>query len=253
MTTSAARVSKRKACVNFKSSSSLSSSCHHSHSRHHNVPAVHNIDIMDETNKKVIMHLQSAQNRLLVKNGQVVNHDSSNFVDVYIEDGIIKQIGNHLIIPGGTRVIDACGKLVLPGGIDPNVHFQTPIFVNTTTGTQTRTIDDFYVGTKAALAGGTTTVIQLIEQPQQQPPKKQENNSSLLKQLENWQLWAEEKACCDYAFKIKLSTSNLSEEVKNEVRELTRENHINCLVASMEDFQDEELIEFFELCASSGN
>ena len=204
---------------------------------------------MDETNKKVIMHLQSAQNRLLIKNGQVVNHDQSQFVDVYIEDGIIKQIGNHLIIPGGTRVIDANGKLVLPGGIDPNVHFQTPIVVNNGT-TQTRTIDDFYVGTKAALAGGTTTVIQLIEQPSFQ---KQENNSPLLKQLENWQLWAEEKACCDYAFKIKLSSSNLSEEVKNEVRELTRENHINCLVASMKDFQDEELIEFFELCASSGN
>ena len=48
---------------------------------------------MDETNKKVIMHLQSAQNRLLIKNGQVVNHDGSQFADVYIEDGIVKQIG----------------------------------------------------------------------------------------------------------------------------------------------------------------
>ena len=116
---------------------------------------------MDETNKKVIMHLQSAQNRLVIKNGQVVNHDKSQFVDVYIEDGIIKQIGNHLIIPGGTRVIDANGKLVLPGGIDPNVHFQTPIVVNNGT-TQTRTIDDFYVGTKAGLAGGTTMIIDFV-------------------------------------------------------------------------------------------
>ena len=78
------------------------------------------------------------------------------------------------------------------------MHFQTPIVVNNGT-TQTRTIDDFYVGTKAALAGGTTTVIQLIEQPSFQ---KQENNSPLLKQLENWQLWAEEKACCDTAFQL---------------------------------------------------
>lgn len=119
---------------------------------------------MDETNKKIIMHVQSAQNRIVIKNGLVVNHDLSRYVDIYIEDSIIKQVGNHLIIPGGTRVIDALGKWVIPGGIDPNVHFQTPI---DTQGTciegGTRTIDDFYTGTKAALAGGTTTIIDTVK------------------------------------------------------------------------------------------
>ena len=172
----------------------------------------------------------------------MVNHDGSQFADVYIEDGIVKQIGNHLIIPGGTRVIDAFGKLVIPGGIDPNVHFQTPVSVKST---QTRTIDDFYVGTKAALAGGTTTVIQLIE------PQNPDQNS-LQKELENWQLWAEEKACCDYAFKMKLPPSFLASEAKNEIREMSRENQVNCFVVSMEDFADEDLIEFFELCSSTG-
>ena len=101
--------------------------------------------------KKVPIHLQSAQNRLLIKNGTVVNDDKSEQLDVYIEDSIIKQLGNHLIIPGGTRgnieltfqlffkmythnyfeylyfqVIDASGKYVLPGGIDVDVHFETP-------------------------------------------------------------------------------------------------------------------------------
>ena len=46
-------------------------------------------------------------------------------------------MGNHLIIPGGTRAIDATGKFIMPGGIDMNVHLQRPGF-----GTQT--IDDFY-------------------------------------------------------------------------------------------------------------
>jgi dihydropyrimidinase len=120
---------------------------------------------MDESLKKVMpLHLQSAQNRLLIKNGTVVNSDGSKIVDVYIEDSIIKQIGNHLIIPGGSRTIDAYGKLVIPGGIDPSVHFQTPVGTEgTTVPNGTRTIDDFYVGTKAALAGGTTTVIDLIQ------------------------------------------------------------------------------------------
>lgn len=76
--------------------------------------------------KKVPIHLQSAQNRLLIKNGTVVNDDGSETVDVYIEDCRIKQLGNHLIIPGGTRVIDATGKYVLPGGIDANVHLESP-------------------------------------------------------------------------------------------------------------------------------
>ena len=64
---------------------------------------------MDDSRK--ISHFQSAQNRLFIKNGLVVNHDESKYVDVYIEDSIIKQIGTHLIIPGGTRVIDALGKI----------------------------------------------------------------------------------------------------------------------------------------------
>ena len=76
--------------------------------------------------KKVPIHLQSAQNRLLIKNGTVVNHDKSEISDVYVEDCLIKQMGRNLIIPGGTRVIDACGKYVMPGGIDANVHLETP-------------------------------------------------------------------------------------------------------------------------------
>ena len=50
---------------------------------------------------------------------------------------MVRLMGNHLIIPGGTRAIDATGKFIMPGGIDMNVHLQRPGF-----GTQT--IDDFY-------------------------------------------------------------------------------------------------------------
>ena len=64
--------------------------------------------------KKVPIHLQSAQNRLLIKNGTVVNDDKAEALDVYIEDSRIKQLGNHLIIPGGTKIIDATGKYVMP-------------------------------------------------------------------------------------------------------------------------------------------
>ncbi|KAK2723100.1 hypothetical protein QYM36_003334, partial [Artemia franciscana] len=64
--------------------------------------------------KKLPVHLQSAQNRLIIKNGKVVNSDSVEDVDIYVEDGIIRQVGNNLIIPGGARVIDARGRYVFP-------------------------------------------------------------------------------------------------------------------------------------------
>lgn len=60
-------------------------------------------------------------------------------------------MGRNLIIPGGTRTIDATGKLVMPGGIDPHTHFELEMM-------GAKTADDFYKGTRAAVAGGTTTV-----------------------------------------------------------------------------------------------
>lgn len=54
---------------------------------------------------------------------------------------ISMQVGKELMIPGGAKVIDATGKLVLPGGIDTNVHLQES-FMNATIQ------DDFYNGTK---------------------------------------------------------------------------------------------------------
>lgn len=81
----------------------------------------------------------------------MVNEDEITEDDVYIEDGIIKQLGRNLIIPGGTRVIDARGKYVLPGGIDPHTHFEMEFM-------GAKSVDDFYQGTKAAVAGGTTMI-----------------------------------------------------------------------------------------------
>ena len=61
--------------------------------------------------KKVPMHLQSSQNRILIRGGTVVNAHGSEKADVYVEDRLIKQVGINLDIPGGTRIIDATGLI----------------------------------------------------------------------------------------------------------------------------------------------
>lgn len=70
-----------------------------------------------------------------------MNDDCTQEADVYIENGIIQQVGKELMIPGGAKVIDASGKLVLPGGIDTSVHLEES-FMNATT------VDNYYSGTK---------------------------------------------------------------------------------------------------------
>jgi len=70
---------------------------------------------------------------------------------VFIMGFLSREIGRNLIIPGGTRTIDARGKFILPGGIDTHTHLQMPFM-------GTKSVDDFYTGTKAAVAGGTTMI-----------------------------------------------------------------------------------------------
>ena len=81
--------------------------------------------------------------------------------DLLIRDGKIAAVGEDLEAPSGAQVVDAGGRLVMPGGIDPHTHMQLP-FMGTVAS------DDFYTGTAAGLAGGTTSIIDfVIPTPQQ--------------------------------------------------------------------------------------
>ncbi|XP_076761307.1 collapsin Response Mediator Protein isoform X2 [Xylocopa sonorina] len=189
--------------------------------------------------KKVPIHLQSAQNRLLIKNGKVVNDDGITDNDVYIEDGIIKQMGRNLIIPGGTRTIDARGKYVMPGGIDPHTHFELELM-------GAKSVDDFYQGTKAAVAGGTTMIIDFVI------PKKDE---SLLEAYERYRESADQKVCCDYSLHI--AVTSWSPKVKEEMAILANNHGVNSFKMFMayKDLymlRDPELIEVFKTCKELG-
>ncbi|XP_069477590.1 dihydropyrimidinase [Ambystoma mexicanum] len=152
-----------------------------------------------------------AQDKLLIKGGKVVNDDGSLLADVYVEGGLVKDVGINLLPAGqeGVRVIDATGKLVIPGGIDSHTHFQLPFM-------GTRSVDDFYIGTKAALAGGTTMIIDFAI-----PQKGQ----SLIETYNTWRGWADPKVCCDYALHVAVTW--WSDKVKDEMGVLTQKKGVN--------------------------
>lgn len=99
-------------------------------------------------------------------------------------------MGRNLIIPGGTRIIDARGKYVMPGGIDPHTHFECELM-------GAKSVDDFYQGTKAAVAGGTTMIIDFVI------PRKDE---SLLEAYERYRESADQKVCCDYSLHVAVTS-----------------------------------------------
>ncbi len=90
----------------------------------------------------------------LIKNGTLVTASDTFKADILIEDERITRLGADLEA-GSAKVVDATGKLILPGGIDPHVHLGLPMF-------GTVSSDDHYTGHKAAAFGGTTTAMDFV-------------------------------------------------------------------------------------------
>lgn len=121
---------------------------------------------------------------LLIKNGEIITADARYQADIWCEGETITRIGPGLDAPPGTEVVDATGKYVFPGFIDPHVHIYLPFM-----GTYAK--DTYDTASRAALVGGTTTLIEMICPSRTDDP------------WEGYELWkskAEGKSACDYAF-----------------------------------------------------
>jgi len=120
----------------------------------------------------------------IIKNGSVVTAIDTYTADLGITNGKVAAIGKDLPVQNAGKVLDALGKLVLPGGIDVHTHLDMP-FGGTTSA------DDFETGTRAAAFGGTTTLIDFAIQYKGQ---------RLRQAFDTWMGKASSKAVCDYAF-----------------------------------------------------
>jgi dihydropyrimidinase len=141
----------------------------------------------------------------IIQNGSVVTATDSFVADVAISNGKIAAIGNNLTSQNTSRLLDATGKLVLPGGIDVHTHLDMP-FGGTTSA------DDFETGTRAAAFGGTTTLIDFAIQYKGQP---------LRQAFDTWMGKASSKAVCDYAFHCIMT--DVSGGQLSEMNDLVRE------------------------------
>jgi dihydropyrimidinase len=139
--------------------------------------------------------------KTVIRGGTIVTAADVVHADLLIADGKIEMIGENLV-RFADEEIDASGKIVIPGGIDPHTHLDMPT-------RSTQTSDDFETGTIAAAAGGTTTIIDFA---------MQEKGQSLFDVLDIWHKKAEGKAVIDYSFHMMIG--DLSGPVMDEIVKL---------------------------------
>ena len=144
---------------------------------------------------------------LLIKNGNIITATDNYTADIFIEGETISAIGKNLQVKAD-KEIDATGKLVMPGGIDPHVHLDMP-FMGTFSS------DTYETGTRAALYGGTTMVIDFVLQKQ---------GNSLQAALDEWRSRSDNNCVGDYSFHI--AVTDFNDDTKKEIKGLIEDEGI---------------------------
>jgi dihydropyrimidinase len=142
---------------------------------------------------------------LLIRNGRIITATDDYSADIYCAGETITRIEPTIdpkSLPPGTETIDASGKYVFPGFIDPHVHIYLPFM-------GTLAADDYASASRAALAGGTTTLIEMIcPGPGDEPWEA----------FELWRSKAQGLAAVDYTFHM--SVVRFEDRVRDQFRKI---------------------------------
>jgi dihydropyrimidinase len=141
---------------------------------------------------------------LLIKNGKIVTTSEGYVADILCENETITRIGRGINPRPGTEVIDATGKFVFPGFIDPHVHIHLPCL-----GTFAR--DNYETASRAALLGGTTTLIEMC------CPSRSDD---ALASFELWMAKAVGRSACDFTFHM--GVTRFDDKTEKQLRKIVR-------------------------------
>jgi dihydropyrimidinase len=99
---------------------------------------------------------------LVVRNGLVVSESGAETLDVLVEDGRVAALTAPGAVPvDAGRVVDATGRIVLPGGVEPHAHMEMPL-PDEWTGVPNYVSEEVDYATRAAVFGGVTTVVDFV-------------------------------------------------------------------------------------------
>lgn len=184
------------------------------------------------------MRRENVQMGLLIKGGEIVTAETRSRADIFIEDETVSRIGLGLDVPPGTEVIDAVGKLIFPGFIDPHVHIHLPFMA-------TFAKDTHATASKAALIGGTTTFIEMV------CPSR---NEDALEGYNTWKQKAAGNSACDYAFHMAVTRydANTEAQLREIVQDGTASFKIFLAYKNFFGVTDEEMFNTLKLAASLG-
>ena len=175
---------------------------------------------------------------LLIKHGEIVTAESRYRSDILVEGEVIRAIGPNLEAGPDAEVIDATGKLIFPGFIDPHVHIHLPFM-------STFAKDSHATASKAALIGGTTTFIEMC------CPSR---NDDPLESYHTWKGKAEGNSACDYAFHMAVTRfdANTEGQLLEIIRDGTASFKIFLAYKNFFGIDDYEMFRTLSLAAKLG-
>ena len=173
---------------------------------------------------------------LVIKNGTVATAADVITCDIGISGGRIVALAEDL---HGDKVIDATGKIVMPGGVDSHLHLDQP------TGDGSVMADDFLTGTISAACGGTTTVI---------PFACQQKGNTIKHAVDDYHARAEGKAVIDYTFHL-IITDTTEQVLSQELPEFIKNGYTSFKIYMTYDalkLNDHQILDILSVARRDG-